>query len=103
MWVKTPLTLRTSRGPLPFRSEHAAEAGFLIDLLRSHALADLAAMPVDDAMKAGLLRMQYSCATSTYRAQCPEARFDIIEADGMPVERLITDPGGPPPAWPITR
>jgi hypothetical protein len=66
--VSELVTLRTSRGDVVLRPERADDADFLFALFRSHALADLAAMPIDDAMKEGLVRMQFASATATYRA-----------------------------------
>jgi GNAT superfamily N-acetyltransferase len=92
--MSAPLTLHTTKGDVILRPECAADAEFLFGLFRSHALAELAAMPVDDVMKEGLVRMQFGSATATYRAEFTAARFDIIEQDGVPIGRLITDPGG---------
>jgi RimJ/RimL family protein N-acetyltransferase len=92
--MSAPVTLHTSKGGVVLRPESTADADFLFALFRSHALAELAAMPVDDAMKEALVRMQYASATATYSAQYTEARFDIIEQDGQPIGRLITDSGG---------
>jgi RimJ/RimL family protein N-acetyltransferase len=88
------LILRTSHGELLLRPEREADAAFLLALFRGHVLETLAAMPVDAATKEALVRMQFTSATATYRAQFPAARFDIIERDGEPIGRLITDPGG---------
>lgn len=92
--VSELVTLRTSRGDVVLRPERADDADFLFALFRSHALADLAAMPIDDAMKEALVRMQFASATATYRAAFEAARFDVIEQDGAAIGRLITDPGG---------
>ncbi len=51
-------------------------------------------MPVDDAVKESLVRMQFAAQTSSYRQQFPAARFDIIERLGMPIGRIVIDPGG---------
>jgi len=51
-------------------------------------------MPVDDAVKEALVRMQFQSQTATYRAQYPDARFDIIERGGTPIGRIVVDPGG---------
>ena len=83
------LMLRTSRGDLLLRPEREADAAFLLALFRSHALETLAAMPMDAATKEALVRMQFTSATATYRAQYAAARFDIIERDGEPMLRVL--------------
>jgi RimJ/RimL family protein N-acetyltransferase len=86
--------LETARGRIVLRPEHTADADFLYALFRSHMLAELALMPVDDAAKEQLVRMQFNSQTTSYRAQFPQARFDIVEQDGRPIGRLIVDSGG---------
>jgi RimJ/RimL family protein N-acetyltransferase len=83
------LVLATTRGSFTLRPERPDDADFLYALFRSHMLAGVAAMPVDDAMKEQLLRMQFRSQAMTYRAQYPAARFDILERDGIPFGRLI--------------
>lgn len=92
--MSAPVVLRTAHGKLRLRGEHADDAAFLFALFRSHALAPLAAMGADEATTEALVRMQFASASATYRAQHAAARFDIIERDGAPIGRLITDPGG---------
>ena len=57
--MNAPLVLRTSRGELLMRPERDADAAFLYALFRSHALAPLAEMPVAEATKEALVRMQF--------------------------------------------
>jgi RimJ/RimL family protein N-acetyltransferase len=83
------LLLDTAQGPVTLRPERADDAGFLYRLFRSHMGPGIAAMPVDDAMRESLLRMQFRSQTMTYRAHYPAARFDILERDGTPFGRLI--------------
>ena len=83
------VSFETTQGRVVLRPERADDADFLYALFRSHALSDLAAMPADDAMKESLLRMQFRSQTATYRAQNPDARFDILERDGVPFGRFI--------------
>jgi RimJ/RimL family protein N-acetyltransferase len=85
--------LETARGRIALRPEQAADAAFLYALFHSHMLAELAMMPVDAATKEQLVRMQFDSQTATYRAQYPQARFDIVEQDGRPIGRLIVDSG----------
>jgi GNAT superfamily N-acetyltransferase len=88
------LVLETARGQVVLRPEQSTDADFLYALFRSHMLAELAMMPVDAATKEQLVRMQFDSQTATYRAQFPQARFDIVEQDGRPIGRLIVDTGG---------
>jgi RimJ/RimL family protein N-acetyltransferase len=88
------LVLETPRGPFALRPEQPDDADFLYALFRSHMLSSVAAMPVDDAMKESLLRMQFRSQTMGYRAQYPNARFDILERDGIPFGHLILDEAG---------
>jgi len=77
--------LETPRGPIALRPEQPEDADFLYALFRSHTLPGLAPVPVDDAMKESLVRMQFVSRTATYRAQYPDADFAILERDGMPI------------------
>jgi RimJ/RimL family protein N-acetyltransferase len=86
-------TLDTARGPVVLRPERPDDQPFLYALFRSRAPAELLLMPVDDATKESLLRMQFTSQTATYRAQYPKARFDIIEAEGVPIGRIVFDAG----------
>ena len=83
------VVLETAKGPFTLRPERPDDADFLYALFRSHMLASVAAMPVNDAMKETLLRMQFRSQTMTYRAQYPDSRFDILERDGVPFGHLI--------------
>lgn len=83
------IELDTAKGRFVLRPERPGDAAFLYTLFRSHTLAGAAAMPVDEAMRELLLRMQFRAQTQTYAAAYPDARFDILERDGVPFGRLI--------------
>jgi GNAT superfamily N-acetyltransferase len=85
--------LQTARGEVVLRPEQSSDADFLYALFRSHMLEELALMPIDAATKEHLVRMQFISQTATYRAQFPQAHFDIVEQDGSPIGRLIVDTG----------
>jgi RimJ/RimL family protein N-acetyltransferase len=76
------------------RPEQATDEAFLLELFRSHALAELAPMPMDATTKDLLARMQFAGQSATYRANFPNARFDLIEQSGVPIGRLVIDDGG---------
>jgi len=85
--------LQTAKGPVTLRPERTDDEALLYRLFCSWALEDLERMSVDDATKEKLLRFQFGGQMATYRARFPAASFDIIERDGVPVGRLIVDPG----------
>lgn len=89
-----PLDLETASGPVRLRAERPGDDAFLFALFRSHMLVELATMPVDDATRDALVRMQFQSQTTTYRAQFPAARFDIVEIGDQPIGRIVIDPGG---------
>nr|WP_294510995.1 GNAT family N-acetyltransferase [uncultured Rhodopila sp.] len=76
-------------GPVVLRPELPNDSGFLYALFRCHNLPVLSAMPVDEATRETLMRMQFDSQTRSYRAQYPDARFDIVERDSVAVGRLI--------------
>jgi ribosomal protein S18 acetylase RimI-like enzyme len=40
------------------------------------------------------MQMQFAAQTTSYAAQFPRARFDIIELDGRPIGRIVVDRPG---------
>ena len=83
------LILDTTKGPFIFRNEQAWETRISFILCSAATCSRaLQAMPVDDAIKDSLLRMQFQSQTASYRAQYPAARFDILERDGVPIRPL---------------
>lgn len=89
-----PLDLDTATGPVRLRAERPDDEAFLFTLFRGHMLAEIAMMPVDDATREALVRMQFRSQTDTYRTHFPDARFDIVEAGGAAIGRIVIDPGG---------
>jgi ribosomal protein S18 acetylase RimI-like enzyme len=41
-----------------------------------------------------LMAMQFEAQTTSYAAQFPRARFDIVELDGKPIGRIVVDRPG---------
>ena len=89
-----------STGPIPTRAglltmrpeaPDGSDEPFLFHLFASHKMPDMAFMPLDQAGREQLLRIQYRSMTAAYRGQYPNARFDIVALDGRPAGRLITD------------
>ncbi len=80
------LTLR------PVRDDEA-DRTFLYALFAATRSAEMAAMPLDAAARDFLLRAQYRSMTETYRRDYPNARREVVEFDGEPIGRLVTDVG----------
>lgn len=78
--------------PRPERDDEA-DGMFLYALFAAARAAEMAAMPVDAASRDFLLRAQYRSMTATYRQDYPNARREVVELDGEPVGRLVTDVG----------
>ena len=85
------MNLATPHGRLSMRSQTDGDTAFLFDLFASTKAAEMALMPIDGAGRMQLLQMQFRSMTETYRHQYPNARFDIVELDGTPIGRLVTD------------
>jgi GNAT superfamily N-acetyltransferase len=83
--------LPCARGVLTLRPEAAGDDSFLFRLFTASKAEETALMPLDDAGKEFLLRTQFRSMTASYRQQFPAARFDIVQLDGAPIGRLITD------------
>jgi ribosomal protein S18 acetylase RimI-like enzyme len=47
-----------------------------------------------DAQFEQIMRSQFQAQTVSYRASFPQARFDIIERDGVPIGRIVVDRPG---------
>lgn len=83
--------LTTARGVLSMRPETDVDEQFLFRLFAATKAEEMALMPLDDGGKDFLLRAQFRSMTTSYRQQFPAARFAVVELDGVPVGRLITD------------
>lgn len=83
--------LTTARGVLSLRPETDADEQFLFRLFAATKADEMTLMPLDDVGKDFLLRTQFRSMNASYRQQFPAARFDIVELNGVPIGRLITD------------
>jgi len=91
--VANPLVLGLGEPSIVLRPEREDDATFLANLFRATAGRELSLIAIDAAMKESLIRLQFASQTATYRAQYPAARFDIIEQGGVPIGRIVIDPG----------
>jgi GNAT superfamily N-acetyltransferase len=79
-----------SAGRVRRRPERAADEGFRFDLFNGSRAPgeDLAAL--DAPLRERLMRQQFCGQNASYRANYPDARFEIVEHDGVPVGRIVT-------------
>ncbi|MBV8976296.1 MAG: GNAT family N-acetyltransferase [Alphaproteobacteria bacterium] len=84
----------TARGSVSLRPERASDEAFLFSLLLSHAGSRLQEGGIPAQTLEPLMRMQFAAQTRTYRTVYPNAVFSIIEADGVPIGRLIEEDEG---------
>jgi ribosomal protein S18 acetylase RimI-like enzyme len=79
------------RAGATLRPERPADAEFLFHVFVHSRASALAQLDWDDPARDALLRMQFRAQHRGYRAQFPNARFDVIECDDTPIGRLIVD------------
>ena len=65
------------------------DESFLASLYASTRAEELAQTNWSDEQKAMFCRMQFNAQTADYRANYPDASFQIIERDGVPAGRLL--------------
>jgi len=78
-------------GPLRLRPERAEDDGFRFTLFCQSRTSDFAQLSLDAAALEQLMRFQFQGQTLSYRANFPDADFDIIEFDGAPIGRIVVD------------
>jgi RimJ/RimL family protein N-acetyltransferase len=80
-------------GSLRLRPERAEDQPFRLGLFCDSRPAEFVLLQRQLAPEAfdQLMRFQFQAQTMTYRANFPQARFDIIELDGMPIGRIVVD------------
>lgn len=78
--------------PAPFHARPVGDAdhAFLSDLYAS-TRDDLAAMAADPAFVAQLIAMQQQMQVQGYRVAFPQAEYLIVERDGQPIGRLVSE------------
>jgi ribosomal protein S18 acetylase RimI-like enzyme len=77
------------------RGEAAADQAFLRQLFGAVRGRELGLAGMDQAMLQPLLDMQFAAQRQSYLQAYPAARFEIIEADGIPAgRRVVAQVGG---------
>jgi ribosomal protein S18 acetylase RimI-like enzyme len=82
------IEIASSRGLLRLRPEREDDLAFRLRLF-GDSRPDLALLP--PAAREQLMGLQFRAQTMSYRAQFPQARFDIIELDGVAIGRIVVD------------
>jgi len=83
-------------GPLRLRPGRSVDRDFLFGLFCNSRLPELALLEqqVGASVYGEIMRLQFQAQTTSYRAQFPNARFDIIELSDTPVGRIVVDRPG---------
>jgi ribosomal protein S18 acetylase RimI-like enzyme len=83
-------------GSLRLRGERGDDRDFRFRLFCDSRLPEFAllARQVGPAAYEQIMHMQFQAQTTSYRAQFPRARFDIIELHGAPIGRIVVDRPG---------
>ena len=76
---------------LALRPVSAADEEFLLGVYADSRARELERVPWDEAVKQAFVRMQFAAQQAHYRLLFPEARHDVILADGVPAGRLYVD------------
>jgi ribosomal protein S18 acetylase RimI-like enzyme len=87
--AEDPLALPA--GSVCRRPERVSDEAFRFDLFcRSRGTGEDFAF-LDEVARDQLLRQQFAGQSATYQAQYPDARFEILEQNGVPFGRIVTD------------
>jgi len=75
------------------RAAGADDGAFLQDLYRATRQPELALTNWSDEQKDAFVAMQYEAQDHHYRAQYPDAAYDVVIVDGSPAGRISVDRG----------
>ncbi len=82
-------------GLLHLRPEHDDDTAFRLTLFRDSRLPEFALLAQLGAEAFDqIVRLQFQAQTASYRTSFPQARFDIIELDGVPIGRIVVNRPG---------
>ena len=65
-----------------------ADQEFLVGVYASTRAAELAQTPWDESQKDAFIRWQYGLQKQEYETRFPDARYEVILVDGVPVGRI---------------
>ena len=84
----------TRHGTLTMRRERGDDAAFLFALFASHASRPFTMGGIPQPVIDQQMTIQYRAQSGTHRALFPDAVYNIIESDGVPIGRLIEQDEG---------
>jgi len=84
----------TKHGSLTLRRERADDDAFLFALFVGHASRPFKLGGIPEPIIAQQMTMQYRAQSGTHRTLFPNAVYNIIESDGVPIGRLIEQDEG---------
>jgi ribosomal protein S18 acetylase RimI-like enzyme len=93
------IAISSAQGQLSLRPEREGDDAFRFQLFCESRPAEFALLQLEPAAFEQLMRFQFQAQTMTYRTNFPDARFDIIELDGVPIGRIVVGRSGT--AWRI--
>jgi ribosomal protein S18 acetylase RimI-like enzyme len=70
------------------RAEAPADQEFLFALYASTRAEEMKLVPWTDAQKQAFLRMQFELQSAHYHSHYPDASYQVILSDGVPIGRL---------------
>ena len=76
---------------LSLRPAKAEDENFLFQVYESTRSLELSYMALNPAQKQQFLQMQYKSQRGSYQNQCPDAEYQVIELDEVPIGRLIVE------------
>jgi ribosomal protein S18 acetylase RimI-like enzyme len=88
------IEIASSLGPVRLRPEQEHDHAFRFALFCETHCAQFALLPLEPAALEQLLSLQFRAQTASYRANFPNARFDVIELEHQPVGRIVVDRPG---------
>jgi ribosomal protein S18 acetylase RimI-like enzyme len=83
-----------TQGMLRLRPEQERDQAFRFKLFCESRPAEFALLRLDPTSYEQLMSFQFQAQTVSYRANFPDARFDIIELDGTPIGRIVVNRPG---------
>jgi ribosomal protein S18 acetylase RimI-like enzyme len=78
-------------GMLRLRAERDEDDDFRFQLFCQSCPTEFALLQLEPAALGQLMRFQFHAQTAGYRANFPDARFDIIELASLPIGRIVVD------------